>query len=266
MYYILLPASSYKVYLSDSVSNVKPVLAQIYKERLLDKVNYDTVIDGGSAKVANMPSSGTISEINGIKIEYSSQISNILAVNKSKKIEIVVCNDDKCEPYYPVVSNEGTLGISITINYINVLSYETNKLTSGIAHPINVIKVSIVGLGNIFKQAKSSGDYTTAVNTISGPIGIFVAIDSLKTYGIFAILFMVADLSLVLGIMNVLPIPALDGGRVLLILPELLFRKRINRKLELILINFTFILLFALMIVVAIKDVVYIKVLQSLFK
>ncbi|MCK9368964.1 site-2 protease family protein [Candidatus Dojkabacteria bacterium] len=266
LYYVLIPVSGYKIYLSEAASNVKPVLAQMYVEKIQEKVTYDALIDNGGAKAAGMPSSGTIDKIDGIKIEYSNQISGILSNKKEQKVEVSVCNEDKCKLYFPIVSSEGKLGISVVQNYVNVLSYEKNKLTSGIAHPINVLKISIVGLGNIFKQAKSTGDYSTAVNTVSGPIGIFVAIDNLKKYGLETMLFMVADLSLVLGVMNVLPIPALDGGRVLLILPELLFKKRINWKLELILINFTFILLFALMIVVAIKDVVYIKVLQSLFK
>jgi len=68
-YYVLhtSPVSSYKVYLSDSVSNVKPVLAQIYKRNTLDKVNYDTVIDEVVLKLLEWPSSGTISEVNGTK-------------------------------------------------------------------------------------------------------------------------------------------------------------------------------------------------------
>lgn len=67
-------------------------------------------------------------------------------------------------------------------------------------------------------------------------------------------LSIIANISLALGITNLLPIPALDGGRILFTLPELLFRKRIPQKWENAVNTVCFILLILLMVVVTVLD------------
>ncbi|MCC7290270.1 site-2 protease family protein, partial [bacterium] len=180
-------------------------------------------------------------------------------------VDLEICTQ-ACKTYSVVVSEEGKIGITILPNYVHVLTYENNKLISGVSHGVNMVRVMVTGISDIFSQAKQSGDYSKAVNTLSGPVGIYLAVDSVKQYGVISILGLAADLSLVLAFMNLLPIPALDGGRILLTLPELLLRKRLNPKLEVILINGSFILLILLMLAVMVKDIVYFDSLKELFK
>lgn len=66
--------------------------------------------------------------------------------------------------------------------------------------------------------------------------------------------------------MNLLPIPALDGGRILLTLPELITGKKINSKLENVLVNVSFILLLVLMFAIIVKDIVFFDSMKELFK
>ena len=74
-----------------------------------------------------------------------------------------------------------------------------------------------------------------------------------------------ADLSLSLAIINILPIPALDGGRVLILMIEGILRKDLNEKVESLIINTSFILLMILVIFIMIKDIVNIDNIKSMF-
>jgi len=68
------------------------------------------------------------------------------------------------------------------------------------------------------------------------------------------VLGLIAMLSVSLGVFNLLPIPALDGGRVLFTLPEILFRRRIPTRLENTVNSVVFLLLIALMVFVNVMD------------
>jgi len=74
-----------------------------------------------------------------------------------------------------------------------------------------------------------------------------------------------ADLSLSLAIINILPIPALDGGRVLILMIEGILRKDLNEKVESLIINTSFILLMILVLFIMIKDIINIDNIKNMF-
>src|SRR5690606_6664000 len=111
---------------------------------------------------------------------------------------------------------------------------------------INVLKLTGQVLGNLFSEAKETGDYSELSNTVSGPVGIYFVIDYFKTLGIYVFLGIIADLSLSLAVINLLPIPALDGGRAFILLIESIVRKDLNEKVESAIINISFIFLILL--------------------
>jgi regulator of sigma E protease len=96
-------------------------------------------------------------------------------------------------------------------------------------------------------------------------VGIFLLIDSLKTRGFLVFLSLIADLSISLAIMNLLPVPALDGGRVMIVALEGVFRKDFDEKLKAIVINGSMILLMILVVLIMIKDVVNIDTMKEMF-
>ncbi len=265
LYHVIFLNTGYKFYLPESFADFKPVGGVVAIEKLSDKVEYNGLAEGLGAKKAGIPEQGEIKSVNGRNLEYTYELPQILRDYAGKSVDLEICTQ-ACKTYSVVVSEEGKIGITILPNYVHVLTYENNKLISGVSHGVNMVRVMVTGISDIFSQAKQSGDYSKAVNTLSGPVGIYLAVDSVKQYGVISILGLAADLSLVLAFMNLLPIPALDGGRILLTLPELLLRKRLNPKLEVILINGSFILLILLMLAVMVKDIVYFDSLKELFK
>lgn len=93
------------------------------------------------------------------------------------------------------------------------------------------------------------------INNLSGFVGIFDMLGSYISAGITALLLFMALISVNIGVMNLLPIPALDGGRILFLIIEGITRKPINKKVETWVNNIMFILLMALMIYVTYHDI-----------
>lgn len=95
----------------------------------------------------------------------------------------------------------------------------------------------------------------TALASVTGPIGIGYASSSVfNATGFAGIIYLMAIVSVALAVFNMLPIPALDGGRFVMLTLSKIFGKR-NRKIETIAISFTFILLILLAVLVAGLDV-----------
>ena len=90
---------------------------------------------------------------------------------------------------------------------------------------------------------------------LSGPVGVGSVVGEVAEAGISSVLNLMAFLTINIGIFNLLPIPALDGGRLFFILVEMIFRKPINRKYEAYVHAAGLILLFGLMIVITLKDI-----------
>ena len=97
---------------------------------------------------------------------------------------------------------------------------------------------------------------TVSVKNLSGPIGIFSLTSQAAQYGILYVLSLIGLLSVNIGLLNLFPIPALDGGRLVFLGYEAITRKKPNPKVETILITVTMILLMGLMVFVAYSDIV----------
>jgi regulator of sigma E protease len=93
------------------------------------------------------------------------------------------------------------------------------------------------------------------IRDLSGPIGIFGFVSNTRSQGVLAILSFTAFLSINIGLLNLLPIPALDGGRLVFLGIEAATRKPLNRKLENSINNVMFILLLGLFIFVTFNDI-----------
>ena len=91
---------------------------------------------------------------------------------------------------------------------------------------------------------------------MSGPIGVTGAITEAAKTSAYSLFYMVVVISMNLGIFNLLPIPALDGGSILLLLIEIIIRKPIPQKVEAIIRTVGFVLLIGLVIIVSFKDII----------
>ena len=91
---------------------------------------------------------------------------------------------------------------------------------------------------------------------VSGPVGVVKEIGNAAKTGVSNLIFILAYFNINLGVFNLLPIPALDGGRAIFILIEMIFGKKISEEKEGYIHMVGLILLLALIAIVTIKDVI----------
>lgn len=192
-------------------------------------------------------------------------MSKILAGRKNESVILDVCQEDGCKEYTVTTSEDGKIGVLLPANYYMSLSYKENKVFSGFAHVLNNFKLIFSKMKDMFSLAKKTGDYSELSNSVSGPVGIYFVIDYFKQFGVIPFLGMIADLSMSLALINILPIPALDGGRIMILLIEWIVGKELDEKVESRIINISFIFLIILILFIIIKDIVNIDSIRNIF-
>ena len=257
-YYIILAFNGWKtspVYVDLSEINI--IAADVEQT-----LGYSVLEDGNAIK-SGIPEYGVIKEINGIVVRDKDALT--AEIEGAEEVTLLVCDEmeSECGEYPITVDEEGKIGIFLSYGYI--LNYSGHKFFSGPLYLINNLKIIGRVLSSMVGTARETGDYSDLSNTVSGPVGIFLLIDSLKTRGFLVFLSLIADLSISLAIMNLLPVPALDGGRVMIVALEGVFRKDFDEKLKAIVINGSMILLMILVVLIMIKDVVNIDSMKEMF-
>ena len=92
---------------------------------------------------------------------------------------------------------------------------------------------------------------------LSGPVGTSKVIKQAADYGIMSVLSLTSLISINLAVFNMLPFPALDGGRIVFQLIELIFKRKVNPKVEAAIHAAGLILLFGVMIIITFKDIIF---------
>ena len=122
----------------------------------------------------------------------------------------------------------------------------------GYDRTIMITELTFEGLASVATSAFKGDD---VLESLSGPVGIAKIVGETSEYGVAAILTLVAALSINLAIFNILPLPALDGGRMVVVILETVSRRKIPFKYYSWVNIVGFFLLMLLLVVVTINDV-----------
>lgn len=135
------------------------------------------------------------------------------------------------------------------------LSAQLTSLTfQGLGHAVAGLGGLIAGGVTGNTEARQNGQ-TAASEQVAGPVGIFVILKNGSLIGVQFMLFIIAYISLTLAIMNILPIPALDGGRLWITLASRGMKRPLSAKTEEMINAIGFIVLIGLIIVITTVDV-----------
>lgn len=157
-------------------------------------------------------------------------------------------------------ASEGALGISLMKTAeVSYPWYEA--IWRGLKTTVDLAGMIIVAFGSLLWKLVIGQPVGMDV---SGPVGIAVLTGQVAKLGFIYILQFTALLSINLAIINILPIPALDGGRILFILIEKIKGRAVSQKFEQRAHNIGFALLITLMAVVTFRDVAKLDVLEKL--
>lgn len=227
------------------------------------RVMIDQVVDGAPAAIAGLLPGDSIQKVNERVIDSNTALQQIVGQNLGKEISITYeRNGQQYEtrliPRKDPPQGQGAMGIVMgtafrpvnpsewlpraldsTMNQIQLMVTLPVKLIQGEVSPEEGRFVGPVGIYSVFNAAREQD--------------IEMAADTRQPAGIYT-LSLLAMLSIALGITNLLPIPALDGGRILFVLPELILNRRVPAKYENMVHLIGFAALILLMIYVTTQD------------
>ena len=192
-----------------------------------------------------------ILELDGKKITLWSDIPEVTkeALDK-KELSAIIERDGKEEKLVLKLTkdeenNRVVLGISPKSKKTN-LSF-TESLVFAKNSFVSILKDTVGGLFTLFSGKAD-------LKEISGPVGILKVVGEVSKFGWTSIASLAVILSINIGVLNLLPIPALDGGRIIFVLLEL-FRIKVNKKWEEKLHKFGMVVLLFFIVMISVNDV-----------
>jgi len=227
----------------------------------VNKVIVEKVQDKSPAKIAHLQPKDAIYALKVDKKTYFIKTSTDL-ITLTKKYagkKIVLFVERGKEKFQTTIiprknppKNEGPLGVVITSFVEKKYSWYEAPFY-GIAYAFDITQKIISELTKTIFQLLT---FKKPSVDVAGPIGIARFTSETVKFGKNAVLRLMALLSLNLAVVNLLPFPALDGGRLMFALYELFTKKQINKKLEKYLNLFGLIFLISLAILVSINDII----------
>lgn len=193
-----------------------------------------------------------IIEVDGRKIFTTYDLSYAFTNVKDGKIDMTVKRDGEKKLLKDVsFKTEEAEGIS----YLSVDFQVYGREKTVGSYISQTVKTSISYCAVTWRSFIDMITGKYGLSAVSGPVGVTVTVANVAKENLLNILPIMALITINLGIFNLLPIPALDGGRLMFILFEMIFRKPVPQKYETAIHTVGFVLLFALMILIAAKDI-----------
>ena len=220
------------------------------------RIEYDTnaIIGGlvkGGANEQILKVDDKIFELDGKKINVWTDISKITKASQNKEeISALIERNGKEENITLKLTkdeenNRVVLGISPKYKKINLSATESLDFAKNSFN--SIFTDTIKGFFTLFSGKAS-------LKEISGPVGIFKVVGEVSKFGWVSIISLCVVLSINIGVLNLLPIPALDGGRIIFVFLEL-FGIKINKKWEEKLYKSGMILLLFFILMISVNDV-----------
>ena len=219
-----------------------------------------SVIEDGAAQKVGIEAGDRILEVNGVSIKtWDDFILEASAKKLKDNYEFVIEKANKDIVKYNLVpevkeeKGEQVRVFGIVSSGVVYRKGFKNALSYAFVGTYDNSKTIFRILGSLF-----SGE--VSVKNLSGPVGIYSVVDQVKSTGLRALLYLTAYLSINVGIINLIPIPVFDGGRIFILFIEKIIRRKTGEKLELALNYIGFALMILLMLYVTWNDIIRLKV------
>ena len=222
------------------VPNDKPLVAGINEEI----IDYEV----------NLKQGDLILSVNDKKISNQDMLILELQVSAGKNLELEVKHDDGSIENITLIPKEEKvddtvsykygfyIDSSVSHNFLDIITYGFKKTWSLITQMIYIIFYLITG--------------RLSIDALSGPVGIFNVVSESVKAGFINIVYLIGLLCVNVGVINLIPLPAFDGGRILFMIIEKIKGSPVNPKIENIIHAIGLILLMILMIVITWNDIV----------
>lgn len=182
----------------------------------------DAPIAGKPAELAGLMSGDKVVRINGEAVNSWYDVTKLISGSESASISVAV---DRAGQFveFGVTAEQSDDGRFI----IGIMPLLQHDLLSSFRASFSAFGEMVVGTVKGFAGLFASGG-----QDIVGPIGLYRVVGEVREYGYTPMLMLAGSISISIGLVNLLPIPVLDGGRAVIVLGEMVTRRKLNRKVE----------------------------------
>jgi regulator of sigma E protease len=208
----------------------------------------DTVIEGSPAQQAGLTPGDRVIRLNGSKINIQNDFAFEMSRYSGGEISVEYLRNGQKESVslVPMQDKSGRYLIGFTNSVVDLTF--TSRIADSYYMTLFTSKVVVVSLGDLIGGRVSYKE-------MSGPVGIVQHIGEAAKTGILNLISLTAFITINLGVFNLLPVPALDGGRLLFLLIEAVRRKKLPAEKEGLVHFIGFALLILLMIFATTNDI-----------
>ena len=223
------------------------------------RVMVEAVTENSPAQLAEIKPYDYIISIDGNQISESSQLIEITNNKAGEEIEIEITREGQSfvvnlAPRANPPEGEGPLGVVITDTEFKKYPFYLMPflgVREGLKDSLSWGKMVLSSLGQMVYSLVTKGKVPEG---IAGPVGIYQITGQAAKIGWLAVLQLLGIISVNLAIVNILPIPAMDGGRLVFLGYELVFKKKAPVKIEAAVNSIGMIVLLGLMFLITVKD------------
>lgn len=238
-------------------------------------IKVSEIVAGSPAEKAGLQVEDQITSINNVPITNPDILSEQTKRNAGTEVTVTILRGqtevvqkavlNTASPYLGVSSYSDEYGIQLRRSTWSAPIVALGVMRDFTAATLKGLATAVKGLGSIIaggvtgnQEARKAGQ-TAASSQVAGPVGIVQTLYQGAKLGIGFLLFIIAIISLTLAIMNILPIPALDGGRLYTVLGFRLFKKPLTQEMEekIQMVGFGFVMV--LIVLTTIVDITRIK-------
>lgn len=202
----------------------------------------------------NIKVGDTVTKVNNVKVRNQDMLMLELAVNNGKTVNITVKHKNNKIETIKVKPKKIKQGKQIGYKYGLALE---NKVNKGI---IPSLKYGFTKVFDLLEQMAKIILYLItgrlSLSNLSGPVGIYNIVGESAKAGFINIIYLIAYLCVNVGFINLIPLPAFDGGRAFFLLIEKITGKKVNPKVENTIHTIGFVLLMLLMVLITYNDIV----------
>jgi regulator of sigma E protease len=184
------------------------------------------VVQGSPAEKAGIRKEDKLLAVNGSKLSSKDELKEKITANKEQTIQLLLRRGNDTLTVSPIVNKEGKIGIAYGPVFSDDYEYTPYTFSSAVKFGANDAIESIIanakGLRKIFTGEEKASE------SLQGPVGIAVIYGPVWEWPKFWAI--TGLLSMVLALMNILPIPALDGGHVIFLIIESVTGKKFSDK------------------------------------
>lgn len=215
------------------------------------------VAAGSPAQKAGIVPRDSILAANGKEIANAQQLVDFTAANAGKEVTLTVKHEGQQRDVTFTLNKERTQNQG----YAGISPFEQTTSTSTWSAPIVGVGLTaqltwetLKGIGSTLAQLFRA-EFAQAGQNVAGPVGIFSILWSSSEIGFQPVLFLIGIISLTLAVMNALPIPALDGGRLFVTLVFRVLKKPLTKEREESIQAAGFLALMALVVLITVVDI-----------